>query len=121
MGDGAAIQAEHAKDDISVWPEPQPQKTTPCTNCHISDWRSPAFSDGIVWQGKTAREICTTVNAKLPTAEAKIHHFHDDPRIEWAITGKPYPVKAPALTIGFDSFLKMVDTWIYSGAPCPES
>jgi hypothetical protein len=124
LGDAASLKAQHQQSNIQLalnelyLPGKAPEE---CKNCHVSDWRTPHVSLGIDWRGKSAKEICAIVTNRLPTSESRIHHFHDDPRIVWAasnglVLGKQKPVPFPN---NFPGFLKVVDTWIDRGGPCP--
>jgi hypothetical protein len=132
MGDGQAISDQHnAGDAFKGYPKGlfpysaaslKPDLSDPCTDCHIAEWKSPAFAKGINWkEKKDAREICQTVNLRLSAKEQKHAHFHDDTRIKWAVSdgsvmGHDHPVAPPG---NFASFLAIIDRWIEAGSPCP--
>lgn len=58
-----------------------------CQTCHgaVEDWRAPPFSKNMDWTKiTTASERCETVRDHLPSMFAKLNHFYEDPRLQWA-------------------------------------
>ena len=140
LGDHNAIVAMHqsrigaANYPYENEPEAKPQNPTFCANCHtVPDWRSPNFAQGIHWEGKNAGQVCSTVTGPFidgagtqhpPFGSTEFqHHFHDDPRILWAVSdgatpfGTTLPTPFPGNT---NSWFSKVDPWVAAGTPCPQ-
>jgi len=140
LGDHDAIVAMHqsrlgtAAYPYENEPEAKPQNPTFCANCHsVPDWRSPNFAQGIHWAGKNANQVCSTVTGPFtdgvgaqhpPFGPTEFqHHFHDDPRILWAVSdgatpfGNTLPTPFPGNT---NSWFSKVDPWVAAGTPCAQ-
>jgi hypothetical protein len=130
MGDHDTIRNQHVTNGV-ILPLPdnevRPQNTVGCDECHkpphVTAWKTPAFSQGINWQQMTsAKQICSAVVSHLGSATALYNHFHDDPRVRWAISDgvTPFGDHLPTAPPGdLSAWFQMVDTWISSGFPCP--
>ena len=97
-------------------------RTVPGHEFHDYEWSTPYQDKNIDWRGRDARDICETVNANLPSDEAKRLHFFSDVRIAWAVDSGELPntafvEKAPPQDFG--AFMTIVEDWIRSGSPCP--
>ena len=116
-----------------------------CDNCHTGGldtsptfdftenrWATPPTEMNVNW-GKilnedttnSMRNLCQRVVENLPGHAAREHHFHGDARLFWAIENgvSPPPLYKELTTASpgnFTLFLKHIDTWNDSGAPCPE-
>lgn len=123
-------------------PEAKPQNPTFCAGCHtVPDWRSPNFAQGIHWEGKNAGQVCSTVTGPFidgaggqhpPFGSTEFHHhFHDDPRILWAVADGAKPFVLPTsqdqsatLPVPFpgnqNAWFAKVDPWVTAGTPCPQ-
>ena len=131
MGDPATVEAQHEAGGVSGVNGTSAHKAG-CggSSCHtlVKDWRTPPFAKGIHWKGKSAKEICNIVIGHLPTAGGLQQHFHDDPRVIWAVSsgwvpagggkGQRYLQTAPPHDK--QAWFSMVDYWIMGGFPCPE-
>jgi len=126
MGDSNAVRSQHEANGVSGIDASKPHVAT-CggTSCHtlVNDWRTPPFSMGINWKGKSAKEICGIVTNHLPTAQGLHGHFHDDPRVVWAVSSGWVPRRNPLPTApphNLQAWLQTVDAWINGGFPCPD-
>ncbi|MGA7991332.1 MAG: hypothetical protein WCC53_07880, partial [Thermoanaerobaculia bacterium] len=132
MGDAAAVRAQHDALGVpGVNAQNAHQATCGGTSCHtfVKDWRTPPFAIGINWRGKGAREVCKIVTSHLPSAEGLHAHFHDDPRVIWAVSSGWIPANGHGKGQGFlptapphnqQAWFQLVDYWINGGFPCPE-
>lgn len=92
---------------------------------HETRWIAPAADLDVNWSQKNDAQICTRVRTTLPTEEKREQHFHFDARLQWATDhplvpfrdySDPLPSAPPH---DFVEFLRRVDVWSLSGAPCP--
>ncbi len=126
MGDKATVEKQHEVGGVTgVNGTYTHQAGCGGTSCHnfVKDWRTPPFALGINWKGKSAKEICTIVTSHLPTAQGLHSHFHDDPRVIWAVSDGWVPQRPRLPTApphNAQAWLVMVDEWIDGGFPCPE-
>ncbi len=130
MGDKTAVETQHAGVGEAAGVGPvngtyTHQAGCGGSSCHtlVKDWRTPPFAMGINWKGKSAKEICNIVIGHLPTAGGLHQHFHDDPRVIWAVSSGWVPRGGPLQTApphNAQAWFQMVDYWINGGFPCPE-
>jgi hypothetical protein len=131
MGDAVALHNQHVAGGMPNVNGFDP-KVAGCSQpaCHsqIQDWRTPPFSKNVNWRGKSAREICSVVTGHLPSAEGLHKHFHEDPRVLWAVSsgwiprnanGQPQPPLPTAPPHNAQAWYQLVDAWIAGGFPCP--
>jgi hypothetical protein len=129
MGDALTLHNQHVAGGILNVSGFDP-KTGNCAFCHsqVQQWMTPAFSKNINWRGKDAKTICGIVTAHLPTAEKLHGHFHDDPRVIWAVNsgwiprnaqGNVQPPLPTAPPHSANAWFQLVDYWINGGFPCP--
>ena len=139
MGDQAALDKQHSAF-YGVAPDGgfanlpgsqvQPDNTAGCDECHnqsigVTEWKTPAFDKGINWKTMTSwQEVCYAVIGHLSTAQQRHDHFHNDPRVHWAITsgkvppgGLSLPTAPPA---SFTEWLSYVDAWDSLPQPCAD-
>ena len=119
-------------------PEAKPQNPTFCANCHNApnlnnEWFSPAAVQGINWKGWSAGRTCAKVTGPF-TNENGVqeppfdhdrfdHHFHEDPRILWAVNDgmTPYGTDLDVpLPDNQNAWFNKVDPWVDAGTPCPK-
>ena len=130
MGDSATTRAQHAALGVPNVEARNPN-VAGCGSgsCHtfVKDWRTPPFSKGINWRAGI-EEICGIVTSQLTTAESLHIHFHDDPRVAWAVSSGWIPGNNNGKGQGFlptapphnqQAWFQLVDTWIERGFPCP--
>lgn len=132
MGDATTVRAQHEASGVpGVNATNAHQATCGGTSCHslANDWRTPPFSKGIHWKGKSAKEICNIVVGHLPSAGGLRQHFHDDPRVVWAVSSGWIPPNGQGKGQGFiqtapphdkNAWFQLVDYWINGGFPCPQ-
>jgi len=131
MGDPDTVRAQHAASGVpNVISVNAHVAGCGGTSCHsmVKDWRTPPFEKGINWKGKDAKTVCQIVTSHLPTAEALHAHFHDDPRVLWAVGSGWIPPNGQGKGQGWlptapphssPGWFQMVDVWINAGFPCP--
>ena len=142
LGDQYAIVKYHndrgfdlKKEWFSVYPI-EPQLAQGCLTCHApfsADWRSPKFIQGLNWtSGLPPKSICEKMTGPFTDKDGNVgppvdlhHHFHDDPRIIWAVSDGRVPRNHPTKPVLFpgnkELFFKAVDKWIEGGKPCPKT
>ncbi len=126
MGDSATVEQQHKAGGVyGVNGLRTHEAGCGGTSCHIrvQDWRTPPFALGVPGRGKSAKEICSIVTGHLPAAGALRHHFHDDPRVIWAVSDGWIPSGARLATApphDKNAWFVLVDEWIDAGFPCPE-
>jgi hypothetical protein len=126
MGDRTTVEKQHEAGGVTgVNGTYTHQAGCGNTSCHnfVKDWRTPPFSMGINWKGKSAKEICTIVTGHLPTAGGLHSHFHDDPRVIWAVSDGWVPQRPRLPTApphDKQAWFVLVDEWIDGDFPCPE-
>ena len=142
LGDKYAIVKYHndrgfdlEKNWFSVHPI-EPQNPSGCLTCHApfsADWRSPKFIQKLNWTaGLPPQAICERITGPFIDYQGKVgppvdlyHHFHDDPRIIWAVSDGRVPRNHPAKPVLFpgnkELFFRAVDEWINGGKPCPKT
>ncbi len=147
LGDREAIVAMH-NDRLGVGNYPdvedaRPHNPTFCGSCHSippgsnpnnldlsNEWFSPDSVQGINWKGWSANRVCKKVTGPFTDKDGNAgppvdlnHHFHDDPRILWAVSSGWVPFNRPDLAVpmknNVQSWLSKVDPWVAAGAPCP--
>jgi len=139
MGDQVALDKQHSIF-YGVGPDGgfaglpgsqvQPDNTAGCDECHnksigVTEWKTPAFDKGINWKTMTSwQEVCFVVLGHLPTPQQRHDHFHNDPRVHWAITsgkippgGMSLPTAPPA---SWTEWLSYVDAWDSLSQPCAD-
>lgn len=106
----------------------------PCAACHrdrngdrpnlppgAPHWHLPPAATPMVFQGKTARQLCEQLKDPEQTGgrdlAALIHHVEDDPLVAWGWDPGPgrTPVATPRAT-----FVAAMKAWVGAGAPCPD-
>ena len=142
VGDHNAIVKYH-KERIGAMaitvdsPEAKPHNPEFCNTCHGpfagNEWFSPAFVQGLNWTKATSpKQICekatgpfTNKNGQLGPPVNLRHHFHDDPRIHWAVSNGNVPLNQPRKPVPLlhqlDTFFTMVDRWTTWKTPCPKT
>lgn len=152
LGDRPAIVAMHeSRLGAGAYPDVEdarPHNPDFCGGCHNippgsghtdlnlnNEWFSPAAGQGINWQGKNASQVCSIVTGPFTNkdgvtgapfdAQTFHHHFHDDPRILWAVSSGWVPFGRPDLPVSMKNNLQgwfnKVDPWVEAGTPCPKS
>jgi hypothetical protein len=100
-----------------------------------NEWFSPAAVQGIHWKGKNANQVCSIVTGPFTNkdgvtgapfdAQTFYHHFHDDPRILWAVSSGWVPFGRPDLPVllknDLQAWFNKVDPWVAAGTPCPQA
>ncbi len=118
-------------------PEAKPHNPTFCGTCHNAanlnnEWFSPSASQGINWKGWNASQVCHKVTGPFKNKDGVVeppfdharfdHHFHDDPRILWAVSDGMTPfgndLNVP-LPDNLNAWFNKVDPWVDAGTPCP--
>ena len=95
-----------------------------------NEWFSPADVQGINWKGWSAGRVCAKVTGPFTNKDGVVgppvdltHHFHDDPRILWAVSSGWVPFNRPDLDVplknNLQGWFNKVDPWVAAGAPCP--
>lgn len=151
LGDRQAIVAMHeSRLGAGNYPDVEdakPHNPDFCGGCHTispgsdhtdlnlnNEWFSPAAVQGINWQGKNASQVCSIVTGPFTNkdgvtgtpfdAQTFHHHFHDDPRILWAVSSGWVPFGRPDLPVPIKNNLQgwfaKVDPWVGAGTPCPQ-
>jgi hypothetical protein len=108
-----------------------------CSACHghysDDEWFSPAFVQGLNWTKLTSpKKICEKITGHFTDKNGNVgppldlwNHFHNDPRIIWAVSDGEVPqghASKPVLFPGAkDVFLKKIDRWLDFGKPCPKT
>jgi len=104
----------------------------PCTACHreknadvrhgppgVPDWRLPPKETPMVFQGKTAHELCETLKDPTKnghkTLAALEEHFDSDKIVLWGFAPGPGRTMPP---VSHDELSQAVHAWIAAGAPC---
>ena len=123
-------------------PDAIPHNPSFCGSCHNADgsghtdvdlnneWFSPAAVQGLNWKGWDASRVCRKVTGPFTNKVGVVgppvdlnHHFHDDPRITWAVISGWVPFSRPDLAVpmknNLQGWLNKVDPWVSAGAPCP--
>ncbi|MCA9471575.1 MAG: hypothetical protein MRJ96_08310 [Nitrospirales bacterium] len=119
--------------------EARPQNPTFCMDCHNSPeiknrWVSPLATQGLNWKGWSAHLICEKVTGPFTNKDNEIEtppdpkrlydHFHQDPRILWAVSDGTTPT-GKKLTVPFPNkpllWYSKIDPWVEADAPCPQS
>ena len=147
LGDRRAIVAMH-QDRLGTGNYPDVEEAKPhnpefCESCHNipsgsshttldfqNEWFSPDHVQGINWKGWSASRVCQKVTGPFTDKDGNVgppvdltHHFHDDPRILWAVSSGWVPFNRPDLAVPLKNKLRRwfnkVDPWIAAGAPCP--
>lgn len=152
LGDRPAIVAMHeSRLGAGAYPDVEdarPHNPDFCGGCHNippgsdhttldlnNEWFSPAAIQGNNWQGKNASQVCSIVTGPFTNkdgvtgapfdAQTFHHHFHDDPRILWAVSSGWVPFGRPDLPVPMKNDLQgwfnKVDPWVAAGTPCPQS
>ncbi|MCA9420084.1 MAG: hypothetical protein KC592_03635 [Nitrospira sp.] len=139
VGDHNAIVKYHEDRKVVFGniPGVKPHNPEFCNGCHgifaADEWFSPAFLQGLNWTKATSpKQICEKATGPFTYKNGQIgppltlhHHFHDDPRIHWAVSdGRvPYnrPPKPVPLLNQLDTFFSMVDRWTIWNSPCPKT
>ena len=148
LGTRQAIVAMHQErigpDSYPDVPGAIPQNPDFCGGCHSApelnnEWFSPAAVQEIDWKGKNANQVCAIVTGPFKDENGTVvppvdfqHHFHQDPRILWAVSdgAKPFVLESsvdqnPTLPVPFpgnlDAWFNTVDPWVAAGTPCPKS
>ena len=149
LGTQEAIVSMHQSrigaDSYPDNPEAKPHNPTFCGSCHSApnlnnEWFSPDQDQGINWKGWSAGQVCAKVTGPFTNkdgvtgapfdAQAFHHHFHEDPRILWAVAdgAKPFVLpssvdQSPTLPVPFpgnlNAWFNKVDPWVEAGTPCP--
>ncbi len=120
-------------------PEARPHNSTFCGTCHSAanlnnEWFSPAAIQKINWKGWNASRVCAKVTGpfinkdgetEAPFAASRFHqHFHEDPRILWAVSDGMTPfgndLNVP-LPDNLNAWFNKVDPWVNAGTPCPKT
>lgn len=152
LGDRPAIVAMH-EERLGAGAYPDVEDAKPhnpdfCGSCHNippgsghtdlslnNEWFSPAAVQGINWTGWDAGRVCSKVTGPFTNkdgvtgppfdAETFHHHFHDDPRILWAVSSGWVPFGRPDLPVpmknNLQGWFNKVDPWVEAGTPCPQS
>jgi hypothetical protein len=152
LGDRPAIVAMHeSRLGAGNYPDVEdarPHNPDFCGGCHSippgsphttvdlnNEWFSPAAVQGINRQGWDASRVCNKVTGPFtnkdgvtgPPFDAQTfhHHFHDDPRILWAVSSGWVPFGRPDLPVpmknNLQGWFNKVDPWVEAGTPCPKS
>lgn len=152
LGDRAAIVAMHeSRLGAGAYPDVEdarPHNPDFCGGCHTipqgsghtdlslnNEWFSPAAVQGINWSGWDAGRVCNKVTGPFtnkdgvtgPPFDAQTfhHHFHEDPRILWAVSSGWVPFGRPDLPVpmknNLQGWFNKVDPWVEAGTPCPKS
>ncbi|MGD9850885.1 MAG: hypothetical protein AB7T38_06445 [Nitrospirales bacterium] len=152
LGDRPAIVAMHeSRLGAGAYPDVEdarPHNPDFCGGCHNippgsdhtdvnlnNEWFSPAAVQGINWQGWDAGLVCNKVTGPFTNkdgvtgapfdAQTFHHHFHDDPRILWAVSSGWVPFGRPDLAVpmknNLQGWFNKVDPWVEAGTPCPQS
>jgi hypothetical protein len=128
--------------------EARPHNPDFCGGCHNippgsshtslnlnNEWFSPAAVQGINWKGKNANQVCSIVTGPFTNKDGVTgapfngqtfqHHFHDDPRILWAVSSGWVPFGRPDLPVllknDLQAWFNKVDPWFAAGTPCPQA
>jgi len=128
-------------------PEAKPHNPNFCGGCHSipqrsghtdlnlnNEWFSPDQVQGINWKGWNAGRVCAKVTGPFTNKDGVTgppfnaqnfhHHFHDDPRILWAVSSGWVPFSRPDLPVPMKNNLPgwfgKVDPWVDAGTPCPK-
>ena len=128
-------------------PEAKPHNPNFCGSCHNippgsphtdvdlnNEWFSPDQVQGINWKGWSAGRVCAKVTGPFTDkvgvtgaqfdAQTFNHHFHDDPRILWAVSSGWVPFGRPDLSVpmkdNLQGWFNKVDPWVEAGTPCPK-
>ena len=119
-------------------PEAKPHNPTFCATCHSApnlnnEWFSPDQVQGINWKGWSAGQVCAKVTGPFINKDGVQeppfdhdrfdHHFHEDPRILWAVSDGMTPfgndLDVP-LPDNLNAWFSKVDPWVDAGTPCPK-
>jgi len=137
LGDHASIGKQHSSiyglgtdggfDGLSG-SQVVPDSTSGCDECHntsvgVTQWKTPAFDKGINWKTMNSwQEVCYVVIGHLATAQQRHDHFHNDPRVHWAITDGRVPGRTLETAPPHDwaTWLSYVDAWDSLNQPCTE-
>ena len=151
LGTRQAIVAMHQErigvDSYPDVPGAIPHNPDFCGGCHNipagsshtdldlnNEWFSPDAVQGINWKGWSAGRVCAKVTGPFTNKDGVVgppvdlhHHFHDDPRIIWAVISGWVPFNRPDLAIPIatlknnrEAWFAKVDPWVDAGAPCPK-
>ena len=152
LGNRPAIVAMHeSRLGAGAYPDVEdarPHNPDFCGGCHNippgsghtdlnlnNEWFSPAAVQGINWQGWDASRVCNKVTGPFTNKDGVTgapfdtqtfhHHFHDDPRILWAVSSGWVPFGRPDLPVpmknNLQGWFNKVDPWVDAGRPCPQS
>ncbi len=146
LGNRQAIVAMHqerlGEGSYPDSPDAVPHNPSFCGSCHntqgsghtdidlTNEWFSPADVQGLNWKGWDAGRVCHKVTGPFTNKDGVVgppvdlnHHFHDDPRITWAVISGWVPFGRPDLPVpmknNLQGWLNKVDPWVAAGAPCP--
>ena len=151
LGDRPAIVAMHeSRLGAGNYPDVEdakPHNPDFCGGCHSipqgsghtdldlnNEWFSPDKVQGINWKGWNAGRVCAKVTGPFTNkdgvtgapfdAQTFHHHFHDDPRILWAVSSGWVPFGRPDLPVpmknNLQGWFNKVDPWVDAGTPCPK-
>ena len=150
LGNRQAIVAMHQERlGASSYPDSAdaiPHNPDFCGGCHNTtgsghtdidlnnEWFSPADVQGINWKGWSAGQVCAKVTGPFTNKDGGVeppfdhdrfdHHFHDDPRILWAVASGWVPFGRPELPVpmknNLPGWFNKVDVWVDAGTPCPK-
>ena len=155
LGNRQAIVAMHTErlgsyPDVE---DARPHNPDFCGSCHNippgsdhtnldlnNEWFSPDQIQGINWggggrRGWDASRVCKKVTGPFTNKDGVVeppfdhdrfdHHFHDDPRILWAVSSGWVPYSRPDLPVpmkdNLQGWFNKVDPWVDAGTPCPKS
>ncbi len=143
LGDHEAIVEMHQyRLGIDNYPyeedaEARPHNPSFCGTCHSApnlqnEWFSPFAAQDINWKDWNASRVCHKVTGPFKNKDGVIeapfdhdrfdHHFHEDPRILWAVSdgmtplGNDLDVPVPD---NVNAWFRKVDPWVDAGTPCP--
>ena len=149
LGNRPAIVAMHnerlGEGSYADVPDARPHNPDFCGSCHNTtgsdhtdvdlnnEWFSPDQVQGINWKGWSAGQVCAKVTGSFTNKDGVKeppfdhdrfdHHFHEDPRILWAVSSGWVPFGRPDLPVpmknNLPGWFNKVDPWVEAGTPCP--